>query len=86
MEKRFALQVLDDLVMLENPPWPHGKVKPLKGTEYWEIKTGDFHTIFWLTGNDVVILRVVNRRDLHLTIGRIDLRTLVRWLRENSER
>ena len=74
LEKRNALQILEDLELLENPPWPPGKVKKLRGQDYWEIKTGDFRTIFWPKGKKVVVLRVVNRRDLLSAIDRIDFR------------
>ncbi len=82
LEKRYALEILADLELLESPPWPPGKVKKLRGQEFWEIKTGDFRTLFWPHGKKVVILRVVNRRDLEGAIDRIDVRTLVRWFRE----
>jgi hypothetical protein len=57
-------------------------VKKLRGQEFWEIKTGDFRTLFWPHGKKVVILRVVNRRDLEGAIDRIDVRNLVRWFQE----
>ena len=82
LEKRYALQILADLELLESPPWPPGKVKKLRGQEFWEIKTGDFRTLFWPHGKKVVILRVVNRRVLAGAIDRIDVRALVRWFRE----
>ena len=82
LERRNALQILEDLELLESPPWPPGKVKKLRGQEFWEIKTGDFRTLFWPHGKKVVILRVVNRRDLERAIGRIDVRALVRWFQE----
>ncbi|MBI4229506.1 MAG: hypothetical protein HY608_01595 [Planctomycetes bacterium] len=82
VEGRFAHQILDDHGILARPPWPAGKVKKLRGCGYWEIKTGDFRSIFWARGRDVVILRVVNRRDLEGAIDRIDFRALLSWLRE----
>jgi mRNA-degrading endonuclease RelE of RelBE toxin-antitoxin system len=82
LERRNALQILEDLELLESPPWPPGKVKKLRGQEFWEIKTGDFRTIFWPQGKKVVILRVVNRRDLEGAIDRIEVRALVRWVQE----
>ena len=82
LEKRNALQILADLELLESPPWPPGKVKKLRGQDFWEIKTGDFRTLFWPHGKKVVILRVVNRRDLEGAIDRIDVRALVRWFQE----
>jgi mRNA-degrading endonuclease RelE of RelBE toxin-antitoxin system len=78
--KRNALQILDDLELLETPPWPAGKVKKLSGWDYWEIKTGDYRTIFLPQRGKVVILRVINRRDLERVIERIDVRALKKWL------
>ncbi len=85
MEKRYALQVLDDLELPETPPRPPGKVKRLRGEDYWEIKTGDFRTIFWPHKKKVVILRIVNRRDLEKAIDRIDVRALREWLQEQQD-
>ena len=85
LSNQQALQILDDLEILETPPWPPGKVKKLRGQDYWEIKTGDFRTIFWPHGKTVVILRVINRRDLFKTIERIDIRALKKWLREQDD-
>jgi mRNA-degrading endonuclease RelE of RelBE toxin-antitoxin system len=82
LDKRYALQILADLELLQNLPWPPGKVKKLRGQDFWEIKTGDFRTIFWPQGKKVVILRVVNRRDLLDAIDRIDVRTILRWLKQ----
>ena len=84
LAKRNAQQILADLEILEMPPWPPGKVKRLRGHDFWEIKTGDYRTIFWPQGTKVVILRVVNRRDLEKTLGRFDVRGLVEWLREQA--
>lgn len=87
LPKRDALRVLEDLEILRTLPWPPGKVKKLRGHEFWEIKTGDYRTIFWPRGATVVVLRIVNRRDLERTLGRIDVRALVAWLqvRRRSE-
>ena len=78
-----ARRILEDLELLQSPPWPPRKIKRLRGSEFWELKTGDFRTIFWPQGPKVAILRVVNRRDLELTLGRIDLAALMGWLRGN---
>ena len=85
LPKDQALAVLDDLEILCDPPWPAGKVKKLKGQDYWEIRTGDFRTIFLPVKKTVVILRVVNRRDLEAAIERIDVRALLKWLKEQRE-
>ena len=82
LEKADALRVLEDLELLQTPPWPPRKVKKLRGHDFWEIKTGDFRTLFWPHGKKVVILRVVHRRDLEASIQRIDVSALLAWLRE----
>ena len=85
LPKRHARQILNDLELLTTSPWPPGKVKKLRGHELWEIKTGDYRTILWPIKKKVVILRIVNRRDLERTLGRIDVRSLVEWLRQRPE-
>lgn len=82
LEVRYANQILRDLEILKTPPWPPRKVKPLRGTNFWEIKTGDFRSLFWPVGKRIVVLRVVYRRDLVKALGRIDIAALIRWLRE----
>ena len=85
LSNQQALQILDDLEILETPPWPPGKVKKLRGQDYWEIKTKDFRTIFWPRGKTVVILRIINRRDLAKAMERIDVHALKKWLREQGD-
>ena len=80
LPKRNALRILEDLELLETRPWPPAKVKKLRGLEYWEIKTGDFRTVFLPQKDRAVILRVINRRDLEQAIDRIDIRALKQWL------
>lgn len=81
LPRNDARRILEDLEILQRPPWPPRKVKRLRGSDFWEIKTGDFRTLFWPVGPKVVILRVVNRRDLERTLGHIDLGSLIEWLR-----
>ena len=82
LEAAEARRILEDLELLERPPWAPRKVKRLHGCDFWEVKTGDFRSLFWLHGKKVVILRVVNRRDLEREIGRIDLGALIAWVRK----
>jgi len=72
--------------LLKTPPWPPGKVKKLRGRDYWEIKSGDFRAIFRPHKKTVIVLRIVNRRDLEKAIGRIDIRALLRWIREQNNK
>jgi mRNA-degrading endonuclease RelE of RelBE toxin-antitoxin system len=82
MALKFAKQIVADIGLLRTHPWPASKVKKLRGREYWELKSGDYRSILWLHGNHVVVLRIVNRSDLERTIGRIDMRALVQWIRQ----
>jgi len=84
LQKQTALRILDDIEILRKKPWPPARVKKLVGHEYWEIKTGDFRTIFWPQDEEIVVLRIVNRRDLEKAIDRIDVKALFRWLRERD--
>ena len=85
LQKHDALLILEDMDLLQKPPWPPGKVKRLRDQDIWEIKTGDFRTLFWPLGKRVVLLRVVNRRDLEAAIERIDVRALIRWFQEEHD-
>ena len=67
---RDAERILLDLEILERPPWPAGKTKPLKGYPAWEMKCGDFRVLFRREADAVRVLRVVNRRDLERTLRR----------------
>lgn len=85
LEDRFARQVADDLGLLETPPWPPGKVKKLRGGRFWEMRSGDFRAIFVIRGEDVIVARVVNRRDLKRTLGGIDPAAVEKWAEEREE-
>ncbi len=85
LEKRFARRILDALLILGSPPWPPGKVKKLHGCDFWELKCGDFRAMFLPRGKKVILVRVVNRRDLGKALGGIDRRAVDRWLKERGE-
>lgn len=76
-------RILDDLDKLAaaQKDWPMNQVKKLRGHPYWEMKTGDFRSIFLLQRQKVVVLRIVNRRELEREIKRIDWRWLTEWLK-----
>lgn len=79
-----ANQILNDLEKLtaSQRDWPMGQVKKLQGHPYWEIKTGDFRALFICQKQKIVILRVVNRRELEREIKRIDWRWIMEWLKQ----
>ena len=80
LPRRDAERILADLEILESPPWPAGKIKPLRGCSYWEIKTGDYRSLFLPVGKEVIILRVVHRRDLERTVKQISPAAVTLWL------
>ena len=82
--ERDAELIADDLGLLETPPWPASKVKKLKGVDYWELKTGNYRSIFITEGKTVVVLRIINRRDLLRTVKHIDINAVLRWLRSKK--
>jgi mRNA-degrading endonuclease RelE of RelBE toxin-antitoxin system len=83
LDARFVRQILDDIAILGRTPWPPGRVKRLRGGRLWEVKTGSFRSLFVTERAEVVVVRIVNRRDLERAIGRIDVRTIFQWLRES---
>ena len=82
LPERDAELITDDLKLLETPPWPPGKVKKLRGVDYWEIRTGNYRSLFLQKGKTVVVLRIINRRDLLRTVKHIDVNAVLRWLQE----
>lgn len=77
LPRRIAAQILDDLERLLTEPWPQNQIKKLKGVPFWEMKSGDYRSLFLREGRQVIILRIVNRKDLERTIRRMDVRNLV---------
>lgn len=84
LPQHIANQILEDAEALINPPWPSGSVKKTKSQKFWEIHTGDYRTLFIPEGEKIIILRVVNRKDLERAIKRIDVRTIVRFVQERK--
>ncbi|MBI3597027.1 MAG: type II toxin-antitoxin system RelE/ParE family toxin [Nitrospirae bacterium] len=84
LPRKFADQILNDHDLLKTRPWPNTKVKKIKGHPYWELKTGDYRSLFIVESNEVVFLRIVNRKNLETAVKRIDLRTLWLWLRDKG--
>jgi len=54
IEERLAVQ-----------PEAYGKPlqKTLKG--YWKLRVGDFRVVFKITGNEILILAVMHRKDIY---------------------
>lgn len=60
-----ARKILDDIEVLGETPWPGPpQVKKLKGYELYRLRTGNYRSIFEARQGKVVVLRIVNRKDL----------------------
>lgn len=66
LEKAAAGEILDDLKILQTRPWPGPpKVKKLEGHKnLYRIRTGDYRSLFEPTEKGVVVLRVLDRKEL----------------------
>lgn len=66
LEKADAGEILDDLKILQTRPWPGSpKVKKLEGHKnLYRIRTGDYRSLFEPTVRGVVVLRVLDRKEL----------------------
>lgn len=80
LERKYAHQILDDLELLLGEPWPSTKVRKLRGCDFMELKTGDYRAIFKRKGELIVVVRVVNRKELVRAIGAINPVSLRIWL------
>ena len=70
LEKRTAKEILDDLKTLETRPWPGPpKIKKLEGHKnLYRQRIGAYRAIFETIEKGVVILRVMNRKELERTL------------------
>ncbi len=84
LPRKHVHPILSDHDLLRTRTWPAGKVKRLTGQPYWEIKSGDYRSLFVQEHGRVIFLRIVNRKDLEKTIKRIDPKALWTWLREKG--
>ena len=58
-------RILEDFSILETTTWPGPpKIKKLRGYELYRLRTGTYRSIFEDRGQTLVILRVIDRKDL----------------------
>ena len=58
-------QILKDFSILETESWPGPpKIKKLRGYELYRLRTETYRSIFEDRGQTLVILRVIDRKDL----------------------
>ena len=69
-EKRTAREILEGLEVLKAYPWPPPpKVKKLEGYKtLYRLRVGNYRAIFELLGKQVVVLRVMDRKELERTL------------------
>ncbi|MBI5344466.1 MAG: type II toxin-antitoxin system RelE/ParE family toxin [Deltaproteobacteria bacterium] len=45
-----------------------GNDKTLKG--YWKLRVGDYRVVYKISGNEVLVLGIIHRRDVYEKIGK----------------
>lgn len=70
LEKAIAREILDGLEILGARPWPGPpQVKKLRGYKsLYRLRVGDYRAIFEPTPKGVVVLRVIDRKELERTL------------------
>jgi len=66
LDERAARKILDKLTPLKNDPFPRGKlIKKVKGkrSTFYRLRIESYRAFYVIEGRDVVILRVIGRRD-----------------------
>jgi mRNA-degrading endonuclease RelE of RelBE toxin-antitoxin system len=66
LESAAAEEILDDLKVLQTRPWPGPpKVKKIEGYKaLYRLRTRDYRSLFEPTEKGVVVLRVLDRKEL----------------------
>ena len=72
LEDKVATHILHKLNVLKDDPFPRGKlVKKLKGTQsaFYRFRVDQYRVFYSIEGRDVVILRVISKKDAERFIG-----------------
>jgi len=72
----FRDQVHRDLKTLESAPFPSGAfIKRLKGFRppAYRLRSGDFRVLYHIEGENVTVLRIIDRKVLERTIKRLKM-------------
>jgi mRNA-degrading endonuclease RelE of RelBE toxin-antitoxin system len=67
--------VVEELRLLEKDPLPAGKnLKKLRGPKrsVWRLRHGNYRILYHVEGGQVMVVRVVNRRDLERAAERLE--------------
>jgi mRNA interferase RelE/StbE len=70
LEKNNAKEILNNLELLKTRPWPPApKVKKLSGYKnLYRLRIGQFRAIYENNEKKVVILRIIDRKELERTL------------------
>ena len=66
LEARSARAILGKLTILEDNPFPKGKmIKKLKGmrSTFYRLRVGDYRIFYSVEGREVAVLRVILKKD-----------------------
>ncbi len=70
-----AVKITGKIRILESAPLPTGKnrIKKLKGfaPPLYRLRVGDFRVLYRITGNEVILLTAVNRKELERELKKI---------------
>ena len=70
-------QILHRLARLETNPFPHGKaIKRLQartpdGDPLYRLRSGDYRVIYFVRGDEVLVLAIVHRKELEPLLRRL---------------
>ena len=76
ISKDFRDQIHRDLKALESAPFPSGAfIKRLKGFRplVYRLRSGDFRVLYHIQADNVIILRVIDRKVLERAIKRLKI-------------
>ena len=76
LSKEYRIQVHQDLKILLLNPFPQGTtIKRLKGFRLpvYRLRSGDYRVLYSIRGEEIIILRVIDRKTLEKETKRLKL-------------
>lgn len=73
---KFRSQIIEAIKSLSNGPFPTGvSIKRLKGFRppLYRLRSGNYRVLYRIEGSTVIVMRVIDRKDLEKIIRRLHL-------------
>lgn len=73
---KFRSRVIEAIKSLSNAPFPTGSsIKRLRGFRptLYRLRSGDYRVLYRVEGSSVIVMRVIDRKDLEKIIKRLHL-------------